>query len=99
MHSPADKRQVREGGSGHVRVSLAQTGRWLWNLGRLESGLNSPDLPTETVHAAFIESMQSGFGTLKAVQHSARLRNAGVSEPSGDAARQSSGGVAGAKLT
>ena len=27
----ARARQSREGGSWHVRVSLAQTGRWLWN--------------------------------------------------------------------
>src|SRR5262249_49321621 len=30
----ARARQSREGGSWHVRVSLAQTGRWLWSLGR-----------------------------------------------------------------
>src|SRR5215468_8603092 len=30
----AKARQSREGGSWHVRVSLAQTGKWLWNLGR-----------------------------------------------------------------
>ncbi|MDA9502776.1 CoA transferase [Bradyrhizobium sp. CCBAU 11357] len=69
----AKARQAYEGGSWHVRVSLAQTGRWLWNLGRLEGGLNTPDLTGEAVHAAFIERMQSGFGTLKAVQHSALL--------------------------
>ncbi|MET4039514.1 CoA transferase [Bradyrhizobium sp. RT6a] len=69
----AKARQVREGGSWHVRVSLAQTGRWLWNLGRLENGLNTPDITGEAVHAAFIESMPSGFGTLKAVRHSALL--------------------------
>ena len=34
----ARARQSREGGSWHVRVSLAQTGRWLWNLGRLADG-------------------------------------------------------------
>src|ERR1700761_782375 len=34
----ARARQSREGGSWHVRVSLAQTGRWLWNLGRLDHG-------------------------------------------------------------
>uniref|UniRef100_UPI000550D2AC CoA transferase n=2 Tax=Bradyrhizobium liaoningense TaxID=43992 RepID=UPI000550D2AC len=66
-------RQAREGGSWHVRVSLAQTGRWLWNLGRLDSGLNTPDLTGEAVHAAFIEDMPSGFGRLKAVRHSAVL--------------------------
>ncbi|WP_298241700.1 CoA transferase [uncultured Bradyrhizobium sp.] len=69
----AKLRQAREGGSWHVRVSLAQTGRWLWNLGRLDDGLNTPDLTGEAVHAAFIESMSSGFGMLKAVRHSAML--------------------------
>ncbi|MCK1382927.1 CoA transferase [Bradyrhizobium sp. 21] len=69
----AKTRQAREGGSWHVRVSLAQTGRWLWNLGRLERGLDTPDITGEDVHAAFIESVPSGFGTLKAVRHSALL--------------------------
>lgn len=69
----AKARQAREGGSWHVRVALAQTGRWLWNLGRLDGGLNTPDITGEAVHAAFIESMPSGFGTLKAVRHSALL--------------------------
>lgn len=69
----AKARQAREGGSWHVRVSLAQTGRWLWNLGRLDGGLSTPDITGEAVHAAFIESMPSGFGTLKAVRHSALL--------------------------
>ncbi|QOZ54172.1 CoA transferase [Bradyrhizobium sp. CCBAU 53338] len=69
----AKARQAREGGSWHVRVSLAQTGRWLWNLGRLADGLNTPDLTGEAVHAAFMETMSSGFGTLKAVRHSAVL--------------------------
>ena len=69
----ARMRQASEGGSWHVRVSLAQTGRWLWNLGRLEDGLKAPDLTGEAVHAAFIESMPSGFGMLKAVRHSALL--------------------------
>ncbi|MBR0817139.1 CoA transferase [Bradyrhizobium liaoningense] len=69
----AKARQAREGGSWHVRVSLAQTGRWLWNLGRLDGGLDTPDLTGDAVHAAFIEPMPSGFGTLKAVRHSALL--------------------------
>ena len=69
----AKGRQAREGGSWHVRVSLAQTGRWLWNLGRLEGGLNTPDLTGEAVHAAFMETVSSGFGTLTAVRHSAML--------------------------
>lgn len=69
----AKARQAREGGSWHVRVSLAQTGRWLWNLGRLDGGLHTADLAAEAVHAAFIESMPSGFGMLKAVRHAALL--------------------------
>ncbi|WP_298880176.1 CoA transferase [uncultured Bradyrhizobium sp.] len=69
----AKARQAREGGSWYVRVSLAQTGRWLWNLGRLESGLKTPDLTGEAVHAAFMETVASGFGTLQAVRHSAVL--------------------------
>lgn len=69
----AKARQGHEGGSWHVRVSLAQTGRWLWNLGRLNDGLNTPDLTGEAVHAAFMETVSSGFGTLKAVRHSAVL--------------------------
>lgn len=69
----AKARQAREGGSWHVRVSLAQTGRWLWNLGRLNDGLNTPDLTGEAVHAAFMEAVSSGFGTLSAVRHSAVL--------------------------
>jgi CoA-transferase family III len=65
-------RQRREGGSWHVRVSLAQTGRWLWNLGRLADGLAQPDLKSEAV-SPFMEDVASGFGTLNAVRHSAML--------------------------
>ena len=45
----ARARQSREGGSWHVRVSLAQTGRWLWNLGRVADGLKTEDLTGEAV--------------------------------------------------
>jgi CoA-transferase family III len=68
----AKMRQSREGGSWHVRVSLAQTGRWLWNLGRLEHGLEARDLAEETV-MPFIDKLPSGFGHLHAVRHSAAL--------------------------
>ncbi len=68
----AKARQSREGGSWHVRVSLAQTGRWLWNLGRLTDGLTTGDLKDETVKP-FIEDMPSGFGPLRSVSHSAAL--------------------------
>jgi crotonobetainyl-CoA:carnitine CoA-transferase CaiB-like acyl-CoA transferase len=65
-------RQSREGGSWHVRVSLAQTGRWLWNLGRVADGLKMEDLKAETI-APFMEEMRSGFGALHAVSHAAKL--------------------------
>ncbi len=68
----AKARQAREGGSWHVRVSLAQTGRWLWNLGRVEGAMAKPDLPPETVQK-YMQQMPSGFGDLTAVRHSAIL--------------------------
>src|SRR6202140_157424 len=40
----AKARQSREGGRLHVRVSLAQTGRWIWNLGPFPFGLTPEDL-------------------------------------------------------
>jgi crotonobetainyl-CoA:carnitine CoA-transferase CaiB-like acyl-CoA transferase len=68
----AKARQAREGGSWHVRVSLAQTGRWLWNLGRIEGAMKRPDLPLEAIKP-YTLAMPSGFGELQAVRHSAIL--------------------------
>jgi crotonobetainyl-CoA:carnitine CoA-transferase CaiB-like acyl-CoA transferase len=68
----AKARQSREGGSWHVRVSLAQTGRWLWNLGRVADGFRTEDLKSEMV-TPFIEEIPSGFGPLRSVKHSAVL--------------------------
>jgi len=68
----AKARQAREGGSWHVQVSLAQTGRWLWDLGRLRDGPKIRDLTEEAV-SPFIERIASGFGTLASVRHSAIL--------------------------
>ena len=68
----AKARQSREGGSWHVQVSLAQTGRWLWDLGRVDEGLKIRDLTGEAV-MPFIERIASGFGTLSSVRHSAIL--------------------------
>nr|WP_205964607.1 CoA transferase [Ramlibacter agri] len=63
------RRQQLEGGSWHVQVSLAQTGRWLRALGRVEGGLaaQAPALD------AWLETSASGFGELRAVRHSAQL--------------------------
>jgi hypothetical protein len=68
----ARTRQSREGGSWHVQVSLAQTGRWLWNLGRVPGGLATEDLKGNTVQR-YTEQTPSGFGPLSAVSHSAVL--------------------------
>jgi crotonobetainyl-CoA:carnitine CoA-transferase CaiB-like acyl-CoA transferase len=68
----AKARQSREGGSWHVRVSLAQTGRWLWNLGRVADGFKTEDLKGNAV-APFVEETASGFGPLRSVSHSAAL--------------------------
>ncbi len=65
-------RQAAEGGSWHVRVSLAQTGRWLWNLGRIDNGLATPDIGQADA-APFMQTMSSGFGELSAVRHAAVL--------------------------
>ena len=68
----AKARQAREGGSWHVQVSLAQTGRWLWKLGRVADGPKARDFTGEAV-TPFIEEVGSGFGALRAVRHSAIL--------------------------
>jgi crotonobetainyl-CoA:carnitine CoA-transferase CaiB-like acyl-CoA transferase len=68
----AKARQAREGGSWHVQVSLAQTGRWLWNLGRVAGGFDTRDLTGEEA-SPFRERADSGFGALQAVKHAAIL--------------------------
>jgi crotonobetainyl-CoA:carnitine CoA-transferase CaiB-like acyl-CoA transferase len=68
----AKARQASEGGSWHVRVSLAQTGNWLWNLGRVANGFKTEDIRAETV-APLMEEVPSGFGPLRSVRHSASL--------------------------
>lgn len=68
----AKARQAREGGSWLVRVSLAQTGRWLWNLGRIADGLKTPDLKSEAI-TPLLEELPSGFGPLSSVSHAAKL--------------------------
>jgi hypothetical protein len=62
-------RRASEGGSFHVRVSLAQTGQWLRQLGRID-GMGCHDPKFDDVRDRLDES-QSGFGKLIAVRHSA----------------------------
>jgi crotonobetainyl-CoA:carnitine CoA-transferase CaiB-like acyl-CoA transferase len=68
----ARARQSREGGSWHVQVSLARTGHWLWELGRIADGLAAEDLSSDAI-TPFIEATASGFGPLRAVRHAALL--------------------------
>jgi crotonobetainyl-CoA:carnitine CoA-transferase CaiB-like acyl-CoA transferase len=65
-------RKASEGGSWHVRVSLAQTGRWLANLGRLETGFEAPD-PTQEDIADLLDQMDMPLGHLTYVRHAAVL--------------------------
>jgi crotonobetainyl-CoA:carnitine CoA-transferase CaiB-like acyl-CoA transferase len=62
-------RQAREGGSWHVRLSLAQTGQWLRGLGRVQGGLGAKP-PDRRPH---LETSASGFGELVGLRHSAQL--------------------------
>ena len=54
-----------------MRVSLAQTGHWIRNLGRV-NGLGCPDPSFEDVQDR-LETSDSGFGRLTAVRHAAVL--------------------------
>jgi crotonobetainyl-CoA:carnitine CoA-transferase CaiB-like acyl-CoA transferase len=68
----ARARQAREGGSWHVRVSLARTGYWLWDLGRLADGLSAKEFGNDEIQNFFAD-VPSGFGPLRVVRHSAVL--------------------------
>lgn len=68
----ARARQAREGGSWHVQVSLARTGKWLWDMGRIAGGLSAEDIGGADVRP-YLEEMPSGFGTLSVVRHAAAL--------------------------
>jgi crotonobetainyl-CoA:carnitine CoA-transferase CaiB-like acyl-CoA transferase len=63
------RRQQLEGGSWHLQLSLAQTGHWLRQLGRVANGfaVTRPSLEP------YLESERSAFGELCALRHSARL--------------------------
>ena len=65
-------RRAERGGSWHVKVGLAQTGRWLQSLGRVENGFDCA-MPTLEDVADLVERFESGFGQLTAVRHAARL--------------------------
>ncbi len=65
-------RKAREGGSWHVRVSLAQTGHWFAGLGRLENGFTCPD-PKSADIADLLDQIDTPFGRMTFVRHAAQL--------------------------
>lgn len=65
-------RRAREGGSWHVRVSLARTGQWLRALGRLDDGPSCRE-PTEAEIRPFLTVSESGFGKLTHITHATLL--------------------------
>jgi crotonobetainyl-CoA:carnitine CoA-transferase CaiB-like acyl-CoA transferase len=65
-------RRATEGGSWHLRVSLAQAGRWIRGLGRIPDGLACADPRLDDV-LDLLEESASGFGRLTAVRHAAQL--------------------------
>ena len=65
-------RRAEVGGSWHVRVALARTGRWLQGLGRVKNGFEAPDATRENI-ADYLEEADSGFGRLSVVRHAAEL--------------------------
>ena len=62
-------RQRSEGGSWHVQVSLARTGLWLSELGRVENGFSAP--PAD--FTGRMEESNTGFGRLVATRHTAQF--------------------------
>jgi crotonobetainyl-CoA:carnitine CoA-transferase CaiB-like acyl-CoA transferase len=73
-------RQQTEGGSWHVRVSLARTAQWLRELGRVANGFAVPAVD----FAGVMETRASGWGELSAVRHAAEFSHtpAGYARPS-----------------
>ncbi|CAB3746668.1 CoA transferase [Paraburkholderia humisilvae] len=55
------QRRATEGGSWHVRLSLAQTGRWLQSLGQIEDGWRAPEVGFDDVKDC-VETVDSPFG-------------------------------------
>jgi crotonobetainyl-CoA:carnitine CoA-transferase CaiB-like acyl-CoA transferase len=67
------KRRATQGGSWLVRSSLAQTGRWLRRMGRVEGGHACPDPGFDDIQD-LVEQCPSGFGELTVVSHAAKMQ-------------------------
>lgn len=64
------RRRATQGGSWLVRGSLAQTGLWLRQMGRVQNGFDCADQDLDDVQD-LLESSTSGYGELSAITHSA----------------------------
>ena len=62
-------RQQRDGGTWHVRVSLARTAMWLRGLGRVAKGFDAPAAD----FSGLMETQISGYGELTAMRHAAEF--------------------------
>jgi crotonobetainyl-CoA:carnitine CoA-transferase CaiB-like acyl-CoA transferase len=60
-------RQQAQGGSWHVKVSLAGVAQWLRSLGRVLPSAQLP--PVEP----YLQTWPSGYGTLQALRHAAQF--------------------------
>lgn len=74
------RRQRLEGGSWHVRVSLARTAAWLREMGRVADGFSGPKASYDTMTEAY----DSGWGRLVALRHAPKFSRtpAGWARPS-----------------
>ncbi|AOJ76125.1 CoA transferase [Burkholderia ubonensis] len=65
-------RRAREGGSWQVRLSLAQTGRWLQSFGLVPDGAHAPEITPDDVRDR-LDRIASPFGVVDAVRPAERL--------------------------
>jgi crotonobetainyl-CoA:carnitine CoA-transferase CaiB-like acyl-CoA transferase len=66
------QRRAEEGGSWHVRVSLAGTGRWLQSMGLIEDGQKIHDPRIDDVRDV-LQTIESPFGSLTLTQPPERM--------------------------
>jgi crotonobetainyl-CoA:carnitine CoA-transferase CaiB-like acyl-CoA transferase len=66
-------RRMQEGGSWHVQVSLARTGRWIRDLGRVVGGLGVMTPAADGVADLLEVTEAPGLGRVHAVRHAAVL--------------------------
>lgn len=66
------KRRAETGGSWLVRISLAQVGRWLTGLGRVENGQSAAKITRADV-THLLHDLPSRYGVMSALRHAGQL--------------------------